>query len=255
MNSTQESLWYSAGLRALEYVPEDAGVVAFGAGRTVLQALKAFYDRGMHKNRKIICGSIGTEKYASEFGIETLRPDKFSDKLPIYIDGADQIDPNKNLIKGGLKVNLDSSFSCGGDPGKEGCMHKEKELAKRANRFVVVADSAKYAPYLGFSNYPVPIEFNPNKFIDVTMFLKNKSNIFPELRRTANGSEFETENSVDGRRCQIFDIVFDGRSYDLEQLEKELDSYDGIYSSGLFAVRKPEILIIADSGSGDVNIY
>ena len=256
MDSIQERLWYSAGLKSLEYISSDAEVVAFGAGRTVLQALKAFYEKEMHRGRKIVCGSLGTEEYAKSLKIETLRPEDFSGKLAVYIDGADQIDPSKNLIKGGLKINPDGSFKCSGDPGREGCMYKEKELAKRAERFVVVADSAKHTPYLGFNDYPLPIEFDPGKLIDVAMFLRNKFNTLPKLRRNPDGSEFETENSVDDRHCQIFDIAFNGTKFcDLTELEQELDYYDGIYSSGLFSIRKPDIVIVADSGSGNVNIF
>ncbi|MFH0837104.1 MAG: ribose-5-phosphate isomerase A [Candidatus Aenigmatarchaeota archaeon] len=248
MECTQEDLWYSAGVKALEYIPSDAEIVAFGAGRTVQQALKAFYDREMHVSRRVVCGSIGTEEYARSLGINVMRVEDFFYEFPVYIDGADQIDMYNSLIKGGLKVNTDGSFTCVGDPGREGCMHREKKLANISRQFVVVADASKYVPFLGFNNYPLPIEFDPDKFLDVVIFLKNKFiNTLPELRRRPDGSEFETENFIGGRKCQIFDINFNGVfAGDLKVLEKDLDSQEGIYSSGLFAIRKPDVVIIAD---------
>jgi ribose 5-phosphate isomerase A len=223
----QKELMYKAGKASLEYIPEDAKVAVFGAGRTVCQALQAFVDHGLHDGRIVVCGSEGTERFARDLGVNIGSMEDLTGNY-VYIDGADQIDPHKNLIKGGFKNT--------GDPGLEGCMYREKQIAYRAGTFIVIADYSKCVDYLGQDNYKLPIEFIPEEE-DVVKYIVSYF-AEPNLRKKPDGTPFVTENNN-----HILDVPFDGRQHDLSRLESSLN--DKAFSTGLFAIRKPEKVIVA----------
>lgn len=246
----QQELMYAAGCRALEEIPSSAEIVAFGAGRTVCQALQAFYDQRYNSRLEIVCGSRGTEELARKLGLPVLPPEELAGKSYLYIDGADQIDLRKNLIKGGFKGT--------GDPGIEGCMYREKQLAYSAERFVVIADESKAVPFLGFNSYRLPIEFEPQKAEEVIRKLRKMTGELRRLpsyeyeglrldarvRQKPDGKPFVTENNGN-----ILDVIIDALavpvSSNYEELEENLRSIDGVISTGLFAVRRPDKVIIA----------
>ena len=228
---TEQELWYAAGTESLRYL-SGASIAVFGAGRTVCQALQAFHDRHMHDTMLVVCGSMGTELFAKRLGGITIQDVPALDGLSyVYIDGADQIDPARNLIKGGFKGT--------GNPGLEGCMAREKRIALGANTFVVIADPSKEVPYLGFGNYGLPVEFKQSYEGQVKAFLRNAGLTSSQIRKNPDGTLFVTENGN-----HILDVSFNGAEHDLVNLETILDT-DLIFSNGLFAIRKPDHVIIA----------
>jgi ribose 5-phosphate isomerase A len=115
---------------------EDGMTVGLGTGSTVAQLLPAIARRGLSEIR-CVATSVATEQQARELGIPV---EEFSslERLDIAIDGADQVDPDGWLIKGG------------------GAAHqREKIVAAAAARFVVIADSSKPVEAL---TPPVPLE-------------------------------------------------------------------------------------------------
>lgn len=237
----QSKLMYKAGLKSLEYIPKDTKTVVFGAGRTVCQALQAFYDQGLHKNINVVCASLGTEEFAKKLGIMVINRNQIKENKYLYIDGADQIDPKLNLLKGGNKNT--------GNPGIEASMYKEKELAYPSNKFIIIADSSKLVSYLGENNYGLAIEYNPKNEFEVKQYLKS---IFSGHinRRTFKNNPFITENNN-----YVFDVEFDGRKYNLKDLEKNLSPMHNIFSTGLFALRKPNQAIIAKDTQISTSIF
>lgn len=240
----QQELWYKAGEKALEFLNElKPEVVVFGAGRTVCEALKAYHKSGFAY--PVVCASLGSQREAEKLGMETIDKEKIYGREFVYIDGTDQIDPQNNLIKGGLKVTP-NGFTSSGDPGLEGCMKKEKYLAGRSSHFIVIADGSKVVDYLGANGYILPVEFEPSKLRDVEWRVfectENRGiRINSNVRKKPDGSPFVTENGN-----HILDSQFDGRKFgNLASLERMIENIPGVVSTGLFAIKKPEIVIIA----------
>jgi ribose 5-phosphate isomerase A len=124
--------------RAAAELLEQGMVVGLGTGSTVAHLLPALAERGIPA--VYVASSPATEDAARALGLELRGPDDV-EALDLYIDGADQITPDLWLVKGG-----------------GGAHTREKLLATRATRFVVIASSDKLVPRL---TPPVPLEVLP----------------------------------------------------------------------------------------------
>jgi ribose 5-phosphate isomerase A len=112
--------------------------VGLGTGSTVAHLLPAIAERGL-KNLRCVATSVATEDQARELGIP-VEPFERLERLDIAIDGADQIAPDRWLVKGG-----------------GGAHTREKIVAGSAGRFVVIADSSKTVERIV---PPIPLELN-----------------------------------------------------------------------------------------------
>jgi ribose 5-phosphate isomerase A len=117
---------------------EDGMTVGLGTGSTVAHLLPALAARGL--DLTCVATSPATEKHARDLGI-TVEGFDTIEALDIAIDGADQVDPDRWLVKGG-----------------GGAHTREKIVAAAAERFVVIADSSKPVERIGA---PVPLELSP----------------------------------------------------------------------------------------------
>jgi ribose 5-phosphate isomerase A len=117
---------------------EDGMTVGLGTGSTVAHLLPALAARGL--DLTCVATSPETERHARELGI-TVEGFDTIEALDIAIDGADQVDPDRWLVKGG-----------------GGAHTREKIVAAAAERFVVIADSSKPVERIGA---PVPLELSP----------------------------------------------------------------------------------------------
>ncbi len=115
---------------------EDGMAVGLGTGSTVGFLLPALAERGL-EGLRCVATSVATEEQAKELGIPVEAFDSL-DRLDIAIDGADQIAPDRWLVKGG-----------------GGAHTREKIVAATAERFVVIADSSKTVERIG---PPIPLE-------------------------------------------------------------------------------------------------
>jgi ribose 5-phosphate isomerase A len=131
-------------------------------------------------------------------------------EIDIVFDGADQIDSQYNMIKGG-----------------GGALLKEKILISAAKQVVIVANSAKF---VGKFNRPVPIEVHPFARSTVSKKLKENS-LQVQLRILEKGYPFITENGN-----IIFDVTFNS-IIDVPKKEIELKSIPGVLEVGLFTRR------------------
>jgi ribose 5-phosphate isomerase A len=122
-------------------LPEDGMAVGLGTGSTVAYLLPALAKRGL--SLRCVATSPRTETAARELGIE-VEPFGRLERLDIAIDGADQVAPDRWLVKGG-----------------GGAHTREKIVAAAAERFVVIADSSKPVDAIGA---PVPLELHPFGF-------------------------------------------------------------------------------------------
>jgi ribose 5-phosphate isomerase A len=210
-----------AAARAAVQLVESGSVVGLGSGSTATFAihyLAEFVKAGL----KIvgIPTSEATESLARELGIPLTTLEEHP-QIDIDIDGADEIDPQLNLIKGG-----------------GGAMLREKVIASAAKRFVVVAESVKLVPHLG--KFPLPVE--------VISFAETlvKSRIEAlgaqvTLRKRSDGSLYVTDEGH-----HILDCHF-GEIGDPPALNAQLHAIPGVVEHGLF-IGMAEVAFVGRDG-------
>ena len=195
---------------AVSYV-SDGMVVGLGTGSTAdffLVALAGALKSGKLKGLRGVPTSRQSEKRALELGIplatlaECPTPD-------ITIDGADEVDPQLNLIK-----------------GLGGALLREKVVAQNSRKLVIIADSGKTVRHLG-ERSPLPVEVTIFGHEVQAPFL-TKLGCRPTLRRAAGGEIFVTDNGN-----YIYDCKFAER-FDAVKTEQKLKSRAGVVETGLF---------------------
>jgi ribose 5-phosphate isomerase A len=128
-----------AAHKAVEYI-QDGQILGLGTGSTVNHFLTALGKRVRDGLRvRGVPTSQATATYATQLSIPLLDNDDPWD-IDIAVDGADQVDPQLNLIKGG-----------------GGALLREKIVARAARQFIVIVDQAKQFPHLGLP-FPLPVE-------------------------------------------------------------------------------------------------
>ncbi|MGD0468124.1 MAG: ribose-5-phosphate isomerase RpiA [Terriglobales bacterium] len=194
--------------RAAAELVRDGDVVGLGTGSTAYFAVIALGER-VKAGLKIIGipTSVQTGDLARQLGIPLTTLDE-RPQIDITIDGADEVDPKLNLIKGG-----------------GGALLREKVVASASKKMVVVADSSKVVPVLG--KFPLPVEV----ISFARTVVENKIvalGASPKLRAKADGSPFITDNGN-----QILDCSF-GKIADPSALSLALSNVPGIVEHGLF---------------------
>ncbi len=197
----------AAGRAAAELV-RDGDVVGLGTGSTAYFAVVALGER-VKAGLKIagIPTSIQTADLARAVGIRLTTLDEHPE-IDITIDGADEVDPQLRLIKGG-----------------GGALLREKVVAFASKKMIVVADSAKIVPVLG--KFPLPVEVI--SFARTVVEKKIASlGASPKLRTKPDGSPYLTDNGN-----PILDCSF-GKIADPPALALTLSDIPGVVEHGLF---------------------
>lgn len=215
-----------AAEKAVAYVKNQM-VIGLGTGSTSYWAIQMIGEKVRQGlNIKAVCTSSSTEKLAAEANIPIVT---FSEipHLDLAIDGADEIDQQKNLIKGG-----------------GGALLREKIVAYNSQLFLVIADETKLVAQLG--NYPLPVEVLP---FGVEMTRKHLSTLCTHASiRTTNGAPYVTDNGNHIIDCQ-FDVIPDP-----EAVEIALKAIPGVLETGLFFTRK-DCMVIVGYKNGSVEIF
>ena len=213
-----------AGERAAALV-QDGMVVGLGTGSTAIFAtrkLGALLASGTLKNVVGIPTSRATEAAAKELGIPLL-DDDIPREIDLTIDGADEVDPALNLIKGG-----------------GGALFREKIVAQASRRVVIVVDETKLSPALG-TRHPVPVEVARFGWQSQQRFLASIGGK-PVLRQTPDGKPYETDQGN-----WIFDCST-GPTPDPVALAARLAARAGIVEHGLFCGIASEVLVAGETG-------
>ncbi|MBS0160790.1 MAG: ribose-5-phosphate isomerase RpiA [Nitrospira sp.] len=214
-----------AALKATEFV-RDGMVVGLGTGTTSKHLILALGER-VRAGLKIqaVPTSHDTAALARQAGIPLIESDN-AWMIDIAIDGADQVDPQLNLVKGG-----------------GGALLKEKIVAAAAKQFVVMVDHTKLVPELGGS-FPLPIEVVPFGWGSTARNIEQASGGQAVLRERT-GTVFQTEAGH-----VILDLHMP-KIDDPATLEIELNQIPGIVETGLF-IGRTGILIVGHAQGVDV---
>lgn len=182
-------------------------VVGLGTGSTVfytISKLGKLVQQGL--SIKGIPSSIHTDNLAKEIGIPLVSFNEI-DQIDISIDGADEVNRDLDLIKGG-----------------GGALLREKIIAKAAKTFIVVADRHKWVDQLG--TFPIPVEVVPFGF---EMTMKHIKELRGSLQlRQKDGIPFCTDNGNYIIDCNFPDISSP------RNLERDLNMIPGVVDNGLF---------------------
>jgi ribose 5-phosphate isomerase A len=213
-----------AAFRAVEFV-KSGMVVGLGTGSTHKFALQRMADLLRKKQLEYIWGiasSFETEKMAKALGIP-LTTFEYHLNIDLTIDGADEIDPDLNMIK-----------------GAGGALLKEKILQQASRRVIIIADESKLSPRLG-TNSSLPIEVIPFAVKTEENFLKSLG-ASVSLRLNMDGSPYRTDQDN-----LILDAHF-GPISDLKKLAGLLNERAGIVEHGLFVEMASDVIIAGTKG-------
>jgi ribose 5-phosphate isomerase A len=218
VNETQK-LKQKAAEHAVEYV-KSGMIVGLGHGSTAAFALKHIawlLETGGLSNILGIPCSIQVEDEARHLGIHltTLEEHPIID---VTIDGADEVDSNLDLIKGG-----------------GGALLREKIVAQASRREIIVVDESKLSPALG-TRWPVPVEVIPFGWRSQISFLESLG-ASVSVRQTCDGKRFVTDQGN-----LILDCNF-GPLQQPTQVARELSQRTGIVEHGLFLGLTTDVIV------------
>ena len=207
---TQDELKALVGRAALDFVPPGA-VIGVGTGSTVnhfIDALAGVKDR--------VRGAVSSSQQSSQrlrtHGIAVFEANEVTG-LPVYVDGADEIDGHGHMIKGG-----------------GGALTREKIVADLAERFVCIADESKLVARLGAFGLPIEV---------IPMAAAQVSRRLAALGATVEPrTGFVTDNG--GHILLARGLVID----DPVALESCINQWPGVVTVGLFARRKASICLL-----------
>ena len=207
---TQDELKILVGQAALQYVTPDT-VVGVGTGSTVDKFIDA-----LAASRIRIAGAVSSSVRSTErmkaLGIPVLEASEV-EALQVYIDGADEIDHQGHMVKGGGAA-----------------LTREKIVADLADTFVCIADESKLVEVLG--RFPLPVEVIPMAAAQVAR------------RFTAMGAEpVLRKDCVTDNGCQILDVK-GLKIADPAAFEAEVNQWPGVVTVGVFARNKAGVCLL-----------
>jgi ribose 5-phosphate isomerase A len=224
MANNRDTLKKMAGEKAIEYV-ESGMVVGLGYGSTAIHALRLIGEliqQGDLEGIKAIPTADIIAEEARQIGIPLTSLDDHP-RIDVTIDGADEVDPNLNLIKGG-----------------GGALLREKIVAQATLVEIIVVDEQKLSPALG-TNFDLPIEIIPFGMRPVDEYLRSLG-AEPKLRVKRDGAPFITDSGNHIIDCR-FGIIDDPYA-----LSAQLKNRAGIVEHGLFLDLASEVIIATEDG-------
>lgn len=212
MSTDREAQKHQAAKRAATYI-EDGDIVGVGTGSTV-----AYFIDELGRMRDRIEAAVSSSERSTtllrERGIRVIDLNAVGE-LPLYVDGADECDGAKRLIKGG-----------------GGALTREKIVAAASRRFVCMIDATKRVEVLG--KFPVPVEVIPmaRSYVAREIVKHGGQPVWREGAMTDNGNVI-----LDVHGLLITDPV---------ALERDWNQITGVVCVGLFAIRSADVVLIGN---------
>jgi ribose 5-phosphate isomerase A len=219
---TQDEAKQLVAKRALDFV--EAGMrVGLGTGTTATMFIRALGARNAEKALGLRCvaSSDASQKLAASLGLEVTTLDELPE-LDLYIDGADEVDAQLNLIKGG-----------------GGAMLREKIVASSSKRFIVVVDSTKVVKTLG--KFPLPLEVI-KMALPLVMRRLDALGLNPKQRLHADGSVYLTDENNFVVDCHCGEIK------DPAKTASDVRALVGVVEHGLFLGMTKLVLVAGENG-------
>ena len=192
-------------------------LIGVGTGSTV-----AYFIEGLASMRDRIKGAVSSSVESTQklegYGIDVFDLNS-AGQLALYVDGADECDPQKRLIKGGGAA-----------------LTREKIIAEASDRFICIIDASKQVDVLG--RFPLPVEVIPMARSLVSRRILSLTGGQPVWRQDASGRGVVTDNGnaiVDIHNLLISDPI---------AVEQQLNQITGVVAVGLFARRAADIVIV-----------
>ncbi len=206
---TQDEMKKAAGWAALKYV-EKGGIVGVGTGSTVNHFIDAL-DTVKETIKGAVSSSEASTERLEKLGIKVFDANDVS-SLDIYVDGADEINPANEMIKGGGAA-----------------LTREKVVAAIAEKFICIIDDSKKVDVLG--QFPLPVEVIPMA----------RSYVAREIVKL-DGDPCYREGCITDNGNIILD-VYNMKITDPKKLEEKINAIPGVVTVGLFAHRGADVVI------------
>ena len=201
---------------------ESGMVVGLGSGSTaalMIKSLAHFINSKKLNNIKGVPTSFQSEVLALELGIPLIDLGSV-EQIDLAIDGADEVDPGFQLIKGG-----------------GACHVREKLVASKANRLLIVVDDTKLVKNLNLV-FPLPLEVIPSSWKQVKDIVE-KMGAVVKLRMASK----KAGPVVTDQGNLVLDILFEGGINDPKRIESKLNNIPGVLENGLFVDLTDEVLV------------
>ena len=212
----------AAGRAAAELIHEGM-LVGLGTGSTAFYFIERLIERCREGLKiKAVASSKASYEQAKKGKIPLIDIELVTN-LDITIDGADEVDPKKRLIKGG-----------------GGALVREKIVASMSREMVVIVDETKLVPHLG--RHPLPVEIVPFAY-KATLYKLEKLGYKGILRTNNQGHLYVTEN-----HNYIFDLKFDTPCQQPEQEQEKIRNVPGVVDTGFFFHLAGRVLIGFNDG-------
>mmetsp|Transcript_4623 Transcript_4623/g.7830 ORF Transcript_4623/g.7830 Transcript_4623/m.7830 type:complete len:276 (-) Transcript_4623:246-1073(-) len=238
--TSQEELKKQTGYKSVDDYVSSGMVVGLGTGSTAYYAVERLGQKlksGELKDIVAIPTSIRTKEQAESLGIPLVTLDTHS-KLDVAIDGADNVDPGFNLVKGG-----------------GGALLREKMVELAADKFIVIVDDSKLCDGLG-PTFPIPVEITPfchEHTIRTIAALPSCAGCKPVLRMgsSSNNKVDGDEIAVTDNGNYIVDLHFTEAIKDVPKMAADLKALCGVVDHGLFCGMTTAVLC---AGAGGVTV-
>jgi len=204
----------NASIEAIEYIKSKIdinSIIGVGTGSTVNYFIEKL-AKIKHTFKGAVSSSDASTKLLEQFGVEVFELNDVNEIL-VYVDGADEVDVDHHLIKGG-----------------GGAHTREKIVASASNEFVCIVDKSKLVNVLG--NFPLPVE----------VLIKSRSYVAREIVKIGGTPELRKDFLTD-QGNQILDI----KGLKIEnpsKLEQKINLIPGVLDNGIFANCKPQKVIV-----------